>query len=47
MSEVRFEAVLERRGSGTAVAVPVDVPEVFGRVRAAVVVTVNVLARGA
>ena len=41
MAEVRFEAMLERHGSGSAVAVPVDVPEVFGRVRAPVVVTVN------
>jgi hypothetical protein len=33
--------VLEREGSGTFVVVPVDVPAVFGRVRAPVVVTIN------
>src|SRR5919197_4689456 len=41
MAEVRFEGVLEREGSGTFVVVPVDVPAVFGRVRAPVVVTIN------
>ena len=41
MAEVRFEAVLERHGNGTALAVPVDVKATFGRVRAPVVVTVN------
>jgi bacteriocin resistance YdeI/OmpD-like protein/uncharacterized protein DUF1905 len=41
MPDTRFEAVLERRGSGTFVVVPVDVPAVFGRVRAPVRVTIN------
>jgi hypothetical protein len=41
MAEVRFEAVLGVEGSGTFIAVPVDVPALFGRVRAPVVVTVN------
>jgi hypothetical protein len=41
MADVRFEAVVEQEGSGTFVVVPVDVPAVFGRVRAPVVVTIN------
>jgi hypothetical protein len=41
MPDARFEAVLERKGSGTFVVVPVDVPAVFGRVRAPVRVTIN------
>jgi bacteriocin resistance YdeI/OmpD-like protein/uncharacterized protein DUF1905 len=41
MAEVRFEAVLEPHGSGTALDVPFDVEATFGRVRAPVVVTVN------
>jgi hypothetical protein len=41
MVEVRFEAVLEQHGNGTALVVPVDVPATFGRVRAPVVVTIN------
>ena len=41
MPDARFEAVLERQGSGAFVVVPVDVPAVFGRVRAPVRVTIN------
>ena len=41
MPDARFEAILERQGSGTFVVVPVDVPAVFARVRAPVRVTIN------
>ena len=41
MAEARFQATIETEGSGTFVDVPLDVPAVFGRVRAPVVVTVN------
>ena len=41
MPDARFEAILERKGSGAFVVVPVDVPAVFGRVRAPVRVTIN------
>jgi hypothetical protein len=37
----RFEAVVGTEGSGTFVVVPLDVPAVFGRVRAPVRVTIN------
>jgi hypothetical protein len=37
----RFQAVVGTEGSGTFVEVPLDVPAVFGRVRAPVRVTVN------
>jgi Domain of unknown function (DUF1905)/Bacteriocin-protection, YdeI or OmpD-Associated len=37
----RFEAVVGAEGSGTFVEVPLDVPAVFGRVRAPVRVTIN------
>ena len=37
----RFEAVVDTEGSGTFVEVPLDVPAVFGRVRAPVRVTIN------
>ena len=33
MPDARFEAILERKGSGTFVVVPVDVPAVFGKIR--------------
>ena len=41
MAEARFQATIDTEGSGTFVDVPLDVPAVFGRVRAPVVVTVN------
>ena len=41
MAEVRFEAVVGAEDGGTFIAVPLDVPAVFGRVRAPVRVTVN------
>jgi len=41
MTTRRFEATVERRGSGHAVRLPFDPKEVFGRVRAPVVVTAN------
>jgi Bacteriocin-protection, YdeI or OmpD-Associated/Domain of unknown function (DUF1905) len=37
----RFEAVVSAEASGTFVEVPLDVPAVFGRVRAPVRVTIN------
>ena len=37
----RFEAVVGTEGSGTFVEVPLDVPAIFGRVRAPVRVTIN------
>lgn len=37
----RFEAVVATEGTGTFVEVPLDVPAVFGRVRARVRVTIN------
>jgi bacteriocin resistance YdeI/OmpD-like protein/uncharacterized protein DUF1905 len=37
----RFEAVVGTEGTGTFVEVPLDVPAVFGRVRAPVRVTIN------
>ena len=37
----RFEAVVGSEGNGTFIEVPLDVPAVFGRVRARVRVTVN------
>ena len=37
----RFEAVVGAEGSGTFVEVPLDVPAIFGRVRAPVRVTIN------
>jgi Bacteriocin-protection, YdeI or OmpD-Associated/Domain of unknown function (DUF1905) len=37
----RFEATVDRRGSGHVVRLPFDPKEAFGRVRAPVVVTVN------
>jgi hypothetical protein len=37
----RFEAVVGTEGSGTFVEVPLDVPALFGRVRAPVRVTIN------
>jgi bacteriocin resistance YdeI/OmpD-like protein/uncharacterized protein DUF1905 len=41
MAVERFETVVATEGSGTFVEVPLDVPAVFGRVRAPVRVTVN------
>jgi hypothetical protein len=41
MPHERFEALLEKRGTGTALEVPLDVPAVFGRVRAPVRVTIK------
>jgi Bacteriocin-protection, YdeI or OmpD-Associated/Domain of unknown function (DUF1905) len=41
MAGVRFEAVLASDGSATFVEVPLDVPAVFGRVRAPVRVTIG------
>jgi bacteriocin resistance YdeI/OmpD-like protein/uncharacterized protein DUF1905 len=41
MANERFEAVVGTEGTGTFVEVPIDVPAVFGRVRAPVRVTVN------
>ena len=41
MADATFEATLESQGRRTFVVVPVDVPAVFGRVRAPVLVTVN------
>jgi len=38
---VRFETVLGSEGSNTFIEVPLDVPAVFGRVRAPVVVTLG------
>jgi hypothetical protein len=37
----QFEAVVGTEGQGTFIEVPLDVPAVFGRVRAPVRVTVN------
>ena len=37
----RFQAVVRSEGTGTFIEVPLDVPAVFGRVRARVQVTVN------
>jgi hypothetical protein len=37
----RFEAVVGTEGQGTFIEVPLDVPAVFGRVRAPVRVTIN------
>jgi hypothetical protein len=37
----RFEVVLGSEGTGTFVEVPLDVPAIFGRVRAPVRVTIN------
>jgi hypothetical protein len=37
----RFDAVVGTEGTGTFIEVPLDVPAVFGRVRAPVRVTVN------
>ena len=41
MAEAAFEATVGSEGSGTFIAVPLDVPAVFGRVRAPVRATVN------
>ena len=41
MASERFETVVGTDGSGTFLEVPLDVPAVFGRVRAPVRVTVN------
>ena len=41
MATVRFETVLGSDGSATFIVVPIDVPTVFGRVRAPVRVTVG------
>jgi hypothetical protein len=41
MADARFETVVGREGTGTFLEVPLDVPAVFGRVRAPVKVTVN------
>ena len=41
MAEVRFETVVGPDDGGTSIEVPLDVPAVFGRVRAPVRVTVN------
>jgi hypothetical protein len=41
MASERFETVVGAEGAGTFVEVPLDVPAVFGRVRAPVRVTVN------
>jgi Bacteriocin-protection, YdeI or OmpD-Associated/Domain of unknown function (DUF1905) len=41
MPRRRFEATVERRGSGHAVRLPFDLEEAFGRGRAPVVVRVN------
>jgi hypothetical protein len=41
MAGARFEAVVGSEGTGTFLDVPLDVPAVFGRVRAPVRVTVN------
>jgi hypothetical protein len=41
VASARFETTIGSEGSGTFIAVPLDVPEVFGRVRAPVLVTVN------
>ena len=41
MAEERFEATIATEGSGTFIEVPLDVPAVFGRVRAPVRVTVG------
>ena len=41
MAEARFDTVIETEGDGTFIAVPLDVPAVFGRVRAPVRVTVG------
>jgi hypothetical protein len=41
MASERFETVVETEGPGTFIEVPLDVPAVFGRVRAPVRVTVN------
>jgi hypothetical protein len=41
VAEARFDAVIGAEGDGTFIGVPLDVPAVFGRVRAPVRVTVN------
>jgi hypothetical protein len=41
VAEVRFETVVGAEDGGTFIEVPLDVPAVFGRVRAPVRVTVN------
>jgi hypothetical protein len=41
VAEERFEATIATEGSGTFIEVPLDVPAVFGRVRAPVRVTVG------
>jgi hypothetical protein len=41
MASERFETVVGTEGAGTFLEVPLDVPAVFGRVRAPVRVTVN------
>jgi hypothetical protein len=41
MAGARFETVVGSEGTGTFLEVPLDVPAVFGRVRAPVRVTVN------
>src|SRR5919206_911818 len=41
MASERFETVVGTEGAGTFTPVPLDVPAVFGRVRAPVRVTVN------
>src|SRR3954468_18638777 len=41
MAGVRFDTVIGTEGDGTFVEVPVDVPALFGRVRAPVRVTLN------
>jgi hypothetical protein len=41
VAEERFEATIATEGSGTFIEVPLDVPAVFGRVRARVRVTVG------
>jgi hypothetical protein len=41
MADARFQTVVGREGTGTFLELPLDVPAVFGRVRAPVKVTVN------